>query len=554
MADPRDDKRKFSGYVGAALFVIAFVASVFGVMRNERRLEGAPGEVVLRLCHWQLEDGFRDAMQSVIDDYQEMKAGQGVKVRILQMPITEKVYPQWLNTQLISGTAPDLIEAGQSKLAYEDEPSIRYFLPLGSLIARPNPYNIGTEFEGLAWRETTRDGMQSGYRPKLVDYYSIPCNLVGTRIFVNLSLLKEVTGSDEPPKTFGELLAIGPKTQAYAKRVGRDVRTMASCYGVSYFIGRYQIAFTASLEPALDANLDGIVSALETYTGMIQKKVGFDSPQVKAFYETVDAITALMGADHAAIDRQQAQFMFVQGRAVFIGTGSWDAEGFRSEFAKKTPAPWKLGVIDYLLPAKGEPWGEQVTGRSADSGRGGGFPMAIFKESKNQELAIDFLQYLTSAKPNAKFNSRANWPPIMIGAEPSELMIPFVPDPRGYFSYADFAVGTNVGGTLKQQQTTFFNHEQSYDAMAAAMVRAINDPVSGGDYAWSKEYDTLWREVRTQERVLAMQSALSQLDPSSASRSEEKFRRALLQQVRKNNGTELQKRFQDVRGKPLPPL
>ena len=101
----------------------------------------------------------------------------------------------------------------------------------------------------------------------------MPCSLVGTRIFVNLSLLKEVTGSDEPPKTFGELVAIGPKTQAYAKKVGRDIRTMASCYKLDYFYGRYQVAFTASLEPALDTFLvvpyafttrpDGALTALQ---------------------------------------------------------------------------------------------------------------------------------------------------------------------------------------------------------------------------------------------------------------------------------------------------
>lgn len=534
---------------GLTLLGCVLVLSMISVVHSERELTGRPGETVLRLCHWQLEDGFRDGLQAVIDDYQAVKKAQGVDVRIIQMPITEKVYSQWLNTQLISGSAPDLIEAGQSKLAYDDEPAIKYFQAMGGFINKPNPYNVGTDLEGVPWRDTARDGMQSGYRPKLVDYYSIPCSLIGTRTFVNLTLLKKITGSAEPPKTFGEWVAIGEKVASYAARTGEQMRAVTSSYQLAYFYGRYKVAFTAGLQSVLDANIDGLVTPVETYAGMLRGQVGFDTPQVKGYYEMMDTLGHMMGSDKSAVDRQQAQFMFVQGNAVFMGTGSWDAEGMRTEFNRKG---WDLAVIDFPIPAKGERWGDLVAGRAADSGRGGGFPLAVFKSSRNQEMAVDFLQYITSQKANSRFNSIANWPPVTVGAEPSDLMRPFVPDPTGFTSFADFAIGAKVAGDLSGQETKFFNGEITYDQMVSTMLASIKDPNGGGDRAWATEYDLLVRECRAQERVLGAQSARALLDHSSADDAKLKFQRALLQQVRKNNGNEGRKRFEDLRERPIP--
>jgi raffinose/stachyose/melibiose transport system substrate-binding protein len=551
MAEDSSDKMSWKSAAGMVLLAAAIIASIVGVYRNEQKLTGKPGETVLRLCHWQLEDGFRNALQAVIDDYQEMKAAKGERVRIVQMPITEKVYSQWLNTQLISGSAPDLIEAGQTKLAYEDEPSVRYFIPVSSIISKPNPYNAGTDLETVPWRETALDGMRSGYRPKLVDYYAIPASLVGTRVFVNQTLLKEVTGSEEPPTSFEELVKVDEQTVAFASKNSRQLRTMASCYQLAYFYGRYQVAFTAALEPLLDTNLDGTILPMESYVGILKDQVSFQSPRIKAYYECVDRLGQMMGADKSAIDRQTAQFMFVQGRAMFLGTGSWDAEGLRTEFDKKG---WKLGVIDFLIPRPGEKWSEFVSGRAAEPSQQGGFPLAIFKGSQHSGAAIDFLQYLTSRKPNEKFNSLASWPPVTVGAQPNELMKPFVPDPKGYLSKFVFELGSDVTSKVDQEQTPFFNHEQSYDTMAANIMNQIRSTTAGGDRVWATIYSNTWRDSRAQERVLAVQAAQMLLDPANAAAAEKRYNRAMIQQVRKNNGGEERRRFEDIRGYPIPKI
>ncbi|HEV7300064.1 MAG TPA: extracellular solute-binding protein [Tepidisphaeraceae bacterium] len=535
-----------STVVGVTVLSVAMIASLIQVIRGNRELSGSDGRTVLRVCHWQLEDGFRAALQGVIDDYEKLHPD----VRIVQMPITEKVYGQWLNTQLISGTAPDLIESGMSKYASNDESMVRYFLALGGELSAPNPYNRGTNLEGVPWRETTLDGMKIGYRPKLLDYYAIPATLAGTRIFVNRTLLEEVTGSKQTPKSLGELMAIGKAVNDYAQRTKQPIRTVASTYSLKFFYGRYNVAFTTSLEPQLDINLDGMISPLETYEGVLKNKVGFDTPSVKAYYEMMEAFAGLLGEGYAAIDRQQAQFNFSQGRAIFLGTGSWDAEGIRNAMDGKG---WDLAVIDFPLPAPDERWGQYVSGRAADAGAWG-VPFAVFKGSPNQERALDFLRYLTSQRANEKMNKAANWPPVTIGAEPSELMRPFVPDPTGYTSHVQFNIGAQVGNVLSGQETLFYSGETSYESMVKTVNEAIRNPTYGGDRAWSLDHDMLVRESRNQERVLAMQATRKLLDPSAEADATEKLRKALLQQVIKNNGAESAARYEELRGHPIPPI
>ena len=52
--------------IGLGVLALALIASLVQVMRTGRELSGTDGAIVLRICHWQLEDGYRDALQMVI--------------------------------------------------------------------------------------------------------------------------------------------------------------------------------------------------------------------------------------------------------------------------------------------------------------------------------------------------------------------------------------------------------------------------------------------------------------------------------------------------------
>jgi raffinose/stachyose/melibiose transport system substrate-binding protein len=559
--DPRDSEtakgwRRWinATTVGLTVLLLTVAASIVQVV-HASRLATPTGKTVLRISHWQLEAGYRDALDWVIKEYQKLHPD----VHIEQVAITERVYGQWLNCQLISNEAPDLAEMGMTTRATDDSYTLRYFQPLSEIVAQPNHYNAGTPLEGVPWKESFIDGMRGGYRPQLLEYYSVPPTLVTTRVYVNVDLLEKATGSSKLPRTFGEYLAACRMLEEYGARTGQKIVPAASCYKMDdwMILSKYRTGFTSKYEGELDTDLDGIIKPLETYIGYMKGKISFKSPEVVAYYEAMLAMADTFGKGFAAVDRQQAQFRFNQGQAAFLITGSWDAAGLKQRFDK---LGWRLAVIDNPLPAKGEKWGEFISGTNNEASIGGGGSYGVYKFSKNKGTAIDFLKFLTSYKTNAEFNNRALWLPIVIGAEVDPLMKPFMPKSEGYTANIDLRIGSQVADVLTGQETLFFNREISYDMMAAEVDKTIRNPSFGGVKAFSIEYDRLMNDARSQERVLANMSARMLLGDGSTTTGETeadmqlKYRKALIQHVRKNNGQEVNFRFRELTGKPIPPV
>jgi ABC-type glycerol-3-phosphate transport system substrate-binding protein len=126
------------------------------------------------------------------------------------MEVPGNVYRQWLRTQLTGGTAPDIIEFGFFIGGVGDLPA-RYFDPITSWVEEPNPHNQGTALEGVRWRDTFVDGLDSpeGYIRDLNNYYAITLCVVTIRLFYNEDLLREITGSAEPPASYADFVALG---------------------------------------------------------------------------------------------------------------------------------------------------------------------------------------------------------------------------------------------------------------------------------------------------------------------------------------------------------
>jgi raffinose/stachyose/melibiose transport system substrate-binding protein len=519
-----------------------------------------PNKTILRIQHWQLEMGYRGAMQAVIDDYVKMRKERfGEEVEIIQIPVTERVYGQLLNTHLISGTAPDLAELGKAKLASDDQYLARFFQPLTELIDEPNPYNDPkywpnlTEAEkakllkikSLPWRETFIDGMRSGYREKLQDYFSAPTSMFTLRLFYNKDILTRA-GYPDGPKTMKELFDACQKIRQMKDKKGKNLIPIAgSKYNINPFKSKYSISFTAEFEPELDLNLDGTIALWESYVGFLKGITTMQTPAIRAKYECMRLICDQFSPGFMGQDRMQAAFNFVMGRAGMIASGSWDAMSLFKQ------AQFDVGIVDFPLPAKGERWSRYVAGRVNEAGVGGGGLFGIFKYGKNKELAIDFLRYITSQPANQLLNQKADWLPVVLGALPSERMMPFVPDPKGFNSRVNFEFGNYVKAIITGKEGQYFQAEIGYDEFAEAVSDALMHDKRGGDYSWAEEYKKEWRWCRSQERVLAVQIVRELMDPD-AKNAYENYRRAFLQQIRKNNGQETRYRYEKIRHTTIP--
>lgn len=531
--------------VGMLLLVCSVLASLAVVIKNVRAIEH-PTKTTIRLCHWQLEAGYRDAIQAIIDEYQKLHPD----IQIIQMPVTEKLYTQWINTQLISGTAPDLCEMGKSNLLEKDEYTVQFFISLGDEAAKPNPYNVGTPLEGVMWKETFRDGMRGGFRDALQDYYSAPTTSHSQRMFCNIDLIKKATGSAEIPKTMGQLIKVCQQVRKYSLETpgvqGRII-PIVSCYGSSSVTNPYLVPFTAKLEPELDIDLDGQLSTLESYRGLLTSTAGPDSKVFRDYWEAMKLLCDQMQQGFSQMDRQQAQFQFSNGNAAFMATGSWDAAG---TYQGAEIQGFKIELADWPLPGPGEPYYQYIAGRANEAASRGSGLYGVYKYSPHPAETLDFLHFLTSVKGNELLNSKADWPPIVIGSNPSERMKPFMPNPVGYTSSLKMGVGSRVGSVLNSESVSYLQGEKTLDAFLSAFNSALLNNRTGGDWACWKDFDQRWRDCRNQERLLTRDQAIELMQPNEF--SELRYKKALLQQLRRNNGADFQYMFELFRNKPMP--
>jgi len=521
-----------SAVVGVAFLIVALVISLARVLSIRKELYD-PSMAVVRIAHWQLEMGYREALDEIIAEYNRIHEKD--KVKVVQMAVTEKVFKQWLNTHLIAGTAPDIAEMGMAKMTQTGAYVAKYFMPLTDIIGEPNPYNEGTDLEGVPWRDTFIDGMQGGYLEDLQDYYRVPTTFWATRLYYNKDMLREATGKDRPPATLGELLAACDAVRRLGEKKGRKLIPIAgSMYSKNLFFLKFGAPFTAVYEPKVDLDLNGSVTALETYAAFERGDVSFDDPQMVALFECIKTLCDQFSKGFMAMGREQAAFMFVQGNAAMIATGSWDANSLFKQ------AKFKVGVMGFPAPAPGERWGDLVKGKSNEAQGAAGAGYGINKFSRHREWAIDFMRFFSSKKYNQQFNRKANWVPCILGTTPTEEMMAFMPDPVGISSGSGlyFRRGGPVSTKFEGQLWLLLSGEITYEEFKETMMKTIRDPKMGTQKVWEKEYEKFRDMARNIERLLAVESTLLETGSEYPELSL-RYKRALTKQVLLNNGEDI---------------
>ena len=544
--------------VGIALLAFAGIWSLSSVLSIQHQ-DNAPDVKIIRISHWQLESGYRDAMQSVIDDYNTMHKDQNV--RIVQTPVTERIYAQWLNVNLISDSGPDLAEMGMSRLVSSGETIAKYFIPIGQDIGKPNPYNQPEYLDELSihdpqirdrlinapWRETVVDGMRGGYRTDLQDYYSVSSSFFTTRIFYNKNMLKKAVGSEDPPHTLKELFDISDKLREWAKANGKRFDPIAAAKtNRDTFLNPYRVAMTASYATTVDTDLSGDISALEAWAGYQSKKVTLSDPAMTSSWELSRRICGLFNPQFAALDRDMAIADFAQERAAFMASGSWDAQSVFDT------CHFDVGVAPFPMPAPGEQYAEFGTLPYNEAGTVGGGSFGITKTSKHPEIALDFLRFLSSHKWNQRLNVKAGWLPVTVGAIPKPIIAAFMPNPYGVSADVGFADGFDLAIKVNQSVDRYLGGEKgfNYPEFTTAIETSMNDPVIGIDKIWAKNVEKCTDNMRSLERTIAIQSFRS-LAGTGTPTTAKSIRETILDQAINNNGANIKLLYERYNHKPL---
>jgi len=443
------------------LVIGAFFFWALAAVLMNRAEESPPGIRVIRLSHWQLEPGFQAAIDQLAEEYSKLHPD----VKIVQEAIPETSYGQWCSTQLMGGTAPDLMEMGKGLphhiwISYYN----RYMLSLTEYVNRPNPYNAGTDLAGEPLRGTYKDGMRTAYIDELQEYMNVPLTQLSIRLFYNKTLLKRLTGLDEAPQDYRSFLDVcktikesrTPEGDAYFPIAG-------SKFHVGMWNSKMFYPLTYSAYRQADFNLDGYVSNYEQYVAFRAGLLTMEAPVYRAMFAMMREVLDHFQPGYIGLTRDEAVFSFAQQKAVFIATGTWDCRSLQVQ----AEGMFEIGVMDFPWPDTDDPvYGEFVEGPVYDR------PLtlvafAVNRYSENADVAIDFLLFLASQKQNETLNEIIGWTPCIRGAKTLGLLLAFEPKLRGIYP----AWNPNLGGEswIKwlQMESLFKVNQVSYEDLCA---------------------------------------------------------------------------------------
>ena len=335
-----------------ALIVVGatFAWSAFAIAAYRAR--GAPpGAIVIRLGHWQLEASVRDAIYKMAEDY---RREVNPNVYIMQDAIPEGTYGQWVSTQLMGGTAPDLLQvSGMLPFNIWFSYYQRYFIPLGKYVELENPHNAGTDFEGVPLRKTYKDGMKTAYVDEMQEYVCIPLSQFGTRIFYNRDLLRQLTGLEEPPTEYRAFLEVCEKIRVQRDPQGKFYIPIAgSMYHFGMMGGLMWDSLTYRAVEKADFNRDGVVGNNEQFVAFRTGRLDFDFLPYRARFKMIEELTRYFQSGYTGLTRDEAVFLFAQQKAVFMSTGTWDARSLQEQ----AKGQFEVGVMYYPYPEPTDPY------------------------------------------------------------------------------------------------------------------------------------------------------------------------------------------------------
>jgi len=403
--------------LGLGILALAFIVSLVRIATRAVE-EADPSTIPIRVAHWQLEPGVREAIDVLARRYMAERAG----IRIKQQVIPNRTYTTWVRTQLTSGTSPDLIQIGTG---ITEELLSRYFEPLGPFVRQPNPRNANGPLAELPWRETFIDGIasQNGFNPSLKEYYGIPNSMQTVRMYYNAPLWQEILGSRPTPTDYSEFIEICQAIQQHSRHPEKSVLPISASQYNAREIARALFSqqtqrLSLSINPSKTMRPDGIATAI----AYLQGQWNMSTKAIHDGLQSLRDVGQFMQPGFLQLEREDAVFYFAQERAVMIPTGSWDTTSLRSQ------AAFEIGAFTIPTPSPEHPvYGPNVLGPLSEAGTDTAFSFGIAKQSSHKDIALDFLHFISTQENNQTFSNVSGWLPSVVGVQPPASIQPFYP-------------------------------------------------------------------------------------------------------------------------------
>ena len=450
-------------HAGILLLAVAYLAAMFMVLRRTTE-EVVSDRITIRLSQWQLEGTVRQAIDAIIARYEQLNP----HVKVEHIAVPDSVYLQWVQTQMVGGTGPDIVE-----YVWVWPNVARYFQPIDAEVLQPNPYNRGTPLEGVPWRETNVDGMTNddSFVKSLNRYYGITLTSHIPRIVFNKKLLHTITGRSEPPRTYREFLQLCREVDVYAKATDRVIAPLATSKDSYPFImfpivGNALTKLAARLDHRHRLQLTDPEAAMHYLRG----EWSFDTPDVVASLQLLREFGEVSTPGFLQRTRDSALTDFVNGRALMAVMPSWDASSLL------LICPFEIGAFRFPHPREDDPvYGRFTQGPFSEGQVMTGMGFFVNRLTKHREQAIDFLRFLTSQEGSQLFTDISHWQPATVGVKPSHFAAQFTQETEGNAWGVSFMTlsGIDAGMFLRAELSSLWGSGGSVEAYRTVVQQGL---------------------------------------------------------------------------------
>jgi ABC-type glycerol-3-phosphate transport system substrate-binding protein len=350
-----------------------------------------------------------DVWNDIAKSYMESHPGTSIKLQTQFFPGVEQ-HRTWVTTQLIGGTAPDVL---MTRYIWDQED-----LKKNLLVDLTPYYKKETAYSGgKTWESTFPKAVLAQLVGDNGTYASVPTYINSVRIVYNKDLFARA-GIKEIPKTWNEFLDAQAKLAAIHVTPFAFPNTKPGDYNYSWTTRILTEELIAGMYDTLDVNKSGFVEVNEYVRAVDQGLIDIEKSPFRDVFPLIKDWSRYWQKGYNGLDFDSSTDLFLRGDAAMVMRTSGQSKVIYESKARQ----FEVGA--FPLPYLTKQNNPSASGKLMEIGGVPAGNLAIPKSIAPEKLdaAVDFLAYVSSPKIQGLFGDKLFRTPAVQNAELPERL------------------------------------------------------------------------------------------------------------------------------------
>lgn len=434
------------------LFILSFVMLFLSGCDDaaDTSEELTENQINIKFSFWEpgMYRELENALQKIADQYEAEHPN--IHIELISKPVDS--YFDWIKTCYVADDMPDIESAHSSTI------SSQYLK--GMIVDITDVFNSESAYApGKPWKDTF---IQEKFMAVNADYKNSYCNIpiFGTE----LGMYYNKTVYDELGLTVPETWRQFMDNCKIIKSAGKTPIVIPGQKKAAFSWLDWEIGQALSInrflaDKNININNDNTLSLYEKHRAVLLGYVDFvNDKEMQGLYKTtLEHYREYLSYCDGSSDLEEsiAKTMFINGEAVHINSGAWDAKSFLDNNDVK----FEVGTFKFpqFTSEDTDYPGKRIRSNTAQSL---GITTSVYKQEGKLEAVIDFLQYLTSKDVYQQFIYDTMEIPVVKDVTAPEAVECFIFD--GYSICSDFMYNLDafsvIDGTVGELDADYFKN------------------------------------------------------------------------------------------------